>query len=45
MADVFISYSRRSERQVAELVSTLQTMGHTVWFDKHLSGASRKEGN
>ena len=38
MASIFVSYSRSSLGVVTMLVSDLDALGHTVWFDQDLSG-------
>ena len=38
MANIFISYNRQSEPIVRSLVSDIESLGHTVWFDHELSG-------
>src|SRR5262249_61965408 len=38
MSTVFVSYTRRSGDVVKTLVSDLEALGHTVWFDQDLSG-------
>jgi hypothetical protein len=35
---VFISYSRANEQQAHTLAADLAALGHTVWYDDHLSG-------
>jgi hypothetical protein len=36
MADVFISYSRADQEQVARLATAIQREGYSVWWDKEL---------
>jgi hypothetical protein len=38
MADVFLSYARRSGPVVKALVADLEALGHEVWYDQDLSG-------
>ena len=38
MASLFLSYSREDARQVEPLAAALEGLGHTVWWDRHLSG-------
>ncbi|MEM9276836.1 MAG: toll/interleukin-1 receptor domain-containing protein, partial [Cyanobacteria bacterium P01_F01_bin.143] len=38
MANVFISYNRQSESIVRTLVSDIESLNNTVWFDQELSG-------
>lgn len=38
MAVIFISYSRRNETQVRQLVRILERMRHTVHYDKDHTG-------
>ncbi len=38
MANIFISYNRKSEALVKSLAGDIEKIGHTVWFDKELSG-------
>ena len=38
MASLFLSYSREDARRVEPLAAALEGLGHTVWWDRHLSG-------
>jgi len=38
MANIFLSYHRRSEKVAKALASDLQALSHSVWFDQELSG-------
>lgn len=38
MPSIFISYSRRREAVVQTLIGDLEGLGHTVWYDKELTG-------
>ena len=38
MATVFISYNRESEATTKALADDIEALGHTVWFDKDVSG-------
>lgn len=38
MANIFISYNRKSEAIARTLAGDIETLGHTVWFDHELSG-------
>lgn len=38
MANIFISYNRKSESTVRVLADDIEALGHTVWFDQELSG-------
>lgn len=38
MATIFISYNRQSKDITKTLVDDIKALGHTVWFDKELSG-------
>lgn len=38
MASLFLSYSREDVRRVEPLAAALEGLGHTVWWDRHLSG-------
>jgi len=38
MANVFISYNRQSESIVKILISDIEILGNTVWFDQKASG-------
>ena len=38
MSRVFLSYNRRSQDAASALVRDLELLGHTVWFDRELSG-------
>ncbi|WP_294120670.1 toll/interleukin-1 receptor domain-containing protein [Sphingomonas sp.] len=38
MASLFLSYSRDDARRVEPLAAALEGLGHTVWWDRHLSG-------
>ncbi|MGK7911010.1 MAG: SUMF1/EgtB/PvdO family nonheme iron enzyme [Synechococcus sp.] len=38
MSKLFVSYSRQDEALAATLIDDLKTLGHTVWFDRELSG-------
>lgn len=38
MANIFISYNRKSETVAKSLVNDIELLGHSVWFDKELSG-------
>ena len=38
MASLFLSYSREDMSRVAPLAAALERDGHTVWWDRHISG-------
>ena len=38
MASLFLSYSREDARRVEPLAAALEGLGHTVWWDRRLSG-------
>ena len=38
MSNIFVSYSHQSEAFVRILVDDIEALGHTVWFDRELSG-------
>lgn len=38
MANIFISYNRRTKAITKALVDDVEALGHTVWFDQELSG-------
>lgn len=38
MADVFISYARADQAQVAPIAAALEQAGYTVWWDRHIKG-------
>ena len=38
---LFVSYSRRDERAVEQLVRELERLGYVVWIDRHSKGAHR----
>lgn len=38
MANVVVSYSRHSKVVAGKLVEDVRKLGHTVWFDRELSG-------
>ena len=41
MASVFVSYSRRSGDAIHTLIGDLEGLGHSVWFDRNLSGGHK----
>lgn len=43
MADIFLSYSRKDSDQALLMVRALEQQGWTVWFDRHIPGASKWE--
>ena len=38
MASLFLSYSREDLAKVAPLAEALETQGHQVWWDRHITG-------
>ncbi len=38
MASLFLSYSREDSARVEPLAAALETRGHQVWWDRHISG-------
>src|SRR5688572_20490877 len=38
MANIFISYNRKSATIVKALAEDIEAIGHTVWYDNDLSG-------
>lgn len=38
MANIFLSYNRKSEVMAKALADDIEKLGHTVWFDRELSG-------
>lgn len=40
MAQIFLSYSRTDADSAKELATALTESGHSVWWDKHISGGS-----
>ena len=41
MAQVFLSYSRADADSAKAIATALMESGHTVWWDKHISGGSK----
>ncbi len=41
MAQIFLSYSRKDVDCAKALATALATSGHSVWWDKHISGGAR----
>jgi dienelactone hydrolase len=41
MADVFISYAREDAAAVEKLAAALESNGHDVWWDRHLTPGAR----
>jgi tetratricopeptide (TPR) repeat protein/TolB-like protein len=44
MAKVFLSYSRDDADKVAPLAAALESAGHTVWWDRHISAGDEFSG-
>lgn len=40
MADIFISYARADRDKAEELAAALEGEGHSVWWDRHITGGS-----
>lgn len=40
MADIFISYARADRNRVGKLASALEAHGHSVWWDRQITGGS-----
>lgn len=36
--EIFISYSRKNQEIVEQLIDNLQSIGHVIWYDKKLDG-------
>jgi len=41
MANIFLSYARKSEASAQRLVGAFRDLGHDVWFDRDLSGGQK----
>lgn len=41
MASVFLSYDRDDANKARPIAAALEKAGHSVWWDKHISGGSQ----